>query len=124
MIEKRKFQRARLTAKSMLSHDDVIYQGQLENISLNGALVRFQHGVIVPLGQYDLAVYIEDKEAPLRFIVEIVCATNALSGMKFVSCEADTETSLFQLMGMLTPGPDQLRIEQEKFRNNLTNYLR
>jgi hypothetical protein len=124
MIEQRKFQRAKLTAKSMLSNDDALYQGQLENISLNGALVRFEQGVIVPLGRYDLAVYIEGEGAPLQFIVEIVCATNALSGMKFVSCEADTETSLFQLMDKLTARPDQLRNEQERFRKNIAEYLR
>ena len=118
MIEKRKFQRARLSAKSMLIHDDAVYHGQLENISLNGALVRFEQGVIVPLGQYDLTVNIEGEGAPLRFIVDIVCATNALSGMRFVSCGADTETTLVQLMGRLIPEPDQMRNEQEKIQIN------
>jgi c-di-GMP-binding flagellar brake protein YcgR len=118
MVERRKFQRVRLTAKCMLSHHDDIYRGQLENISLNGALVRFERAVIVPVGQYDLTVYLEGDDTPLQLIVKIVCATNLLTGIRFVSCEADSETRLSQLVEKLTLGPDTQGIGQRAYGNS------
>src|ERR1039457_1730629 len=88
MIEKRKFTRVRLTTKSVLSFQDSEYKSQLENISISGALVRLEQCIIVPHGgEYVLTIYVEGEENPLQFLVEVVCATMSLAGIKFISCE-------------------------------------
>jgi len=125
MEEKRRFHRIGLAAKCLLSRDDASYQGQLENISLNGALVRFAAGLVVPRsGEYVLAVFIEGEDLPLRLAVEVVCATNGLTGIEFVSSEAGTPARLVQLVQTFTSEPDKLRVEQERIRKHLAEYLR
>jgi len=125
MTEKRKFPRVRLASKGMLSKDETNYQGKLENISLNGALVRFDQCVIVPPGGgYNLTVYIDGEDAPLQLVVEVIFATYSLVGVKFVSWEGDAETRLRLLVERITSELDGQRLEQENLRKNLTDYLR
>lgn len=47
MIERRKFPRVRLIAKSILRHKDIDYKGQLEDISLCGARMRLELCVVI-----------------------------------------------------------------------------
>ena len=125
MVEKRKSHRFRLVALCTLSRHDASYQGQLENISLNGALVRFEQGSKEFLdGEYDFTVCMEDHDLHLRIIVEVVCVTNGLTGLKFVSCDADTDSNLGQLLKKLAYGQDHLGTEKENIRKHLTDYLR
>ena len=122
-MEKRKFHRVQLTAKSMLTHKNVIYRGQLENISLNGALVRFDLGIIVPQGvEYNLAIYLESEDTPLLLNVEVVCSTCAMAGVKFLSYEDDTLIRLHNLLEKISPAPDKLRTELEIIRILFANY--
>ena len=124
MIERRKPKRVRLTINSMQSHHDTIYRGQLQSISLNSALVRFEKGIILPPGSdYNLTVYIEDDDAPLCLIVEVVCTNHTVTGLKFVSCEADAETRLSQLVDKFNSGPENLRTGLEQFQKQMANYL-
>ena len=125
MTEKRKFHRIRLSAKSTLSHQDVVYNGKLENFSLNGALVRLKPPATVPKGDgYLLAIYIEGEDVPLRFIVEVVSAEHDLAGLKFVSCDADSATRLGLLVEQLASETDPLKSDHERIRKHLTEYLR
>ncbi|KAF0216288.1 MAG: type IV pilus assembly [Geobacteraceae bacterium] len=112
MIEQRRFHRVRFTAKSELNHNDITYQGQLENISLSGALVSCIDGIIVPQGEEcTLTVYLDWENLPLRLVVEIIHASFTMVGMKFVSCDADTKGRLYKLMERVTTEPDRLRNE-------------
>ena len=125
MTEKRKFHRIRLSAKSTLSHQDVVYNGNLENFSLNGALVRLKPPVTVPKGSsYLLTIHIEGEDVPLRLIVEVVSAERELAGLKFVSCDAVSATRLGLLVKQLTSDTDQLKIDHERIRKHLAEYLR
>jgi len=117
MLERRRFQRVRLTARCMLNHNGTIYKGQLENISLNGALVRFEQAVVLPVGHYIFAVYIEDNHVPFQFMIKIVCTSNLLTGLSFVSCEVDTEIRLSRLLEKLTLEPDMRGTDQRKYGN-------
>ena len=49
-MQQRWFHRVLFTAKSEVTFDDVISKGQLENISLNGALVSFEKEIAVNRG--------------------------------------------------------------------------
>jgi PilZ domain len=125
MMEKRKFPRVRLSAKGVLSHDAAVLQGQLENISLTGALIRFEADIVVPKGSENIVtVYIEDEDAPLRISVEIVCTTHGLTGVKFLSCEAGTEARLRHLVDRLVSEQDSPGSDQDTFRKHLAEYLR
>ena len=124
-MEKRKFPRVRLSANSTLSNEDAVYQGYLENISLSGALIRFGQSVDAPLsGEYSLTVYIEDEDVPLRIIVEVVCATYTLTGIKFLFFEADVEGRLQQLVRKITSEQLRLRRERERFQKYFGDFLR
>ncbi len=112
MIEKRRFHRVRFTANSVLAHDGITYRGQLENISLSGALVSFSDGIIVPQGdECILTVYLEDEGTPLRFMVEVMHSSYTMAGIKFVSFDADTKVRLYKLMERMTTEPGKLRDE-------------
>jgi c-di-GMP-binding flagellar brake protein YcgR len=125
MVEKRKSHRFRLVVHCTLSGHEVNYQGQLENISLNGALVRFEQGSNEFLsGEYDFTLYLEDTDLHLRIIVEVVCVTNGLTGLKFVTCDSDTNFHLGQLLRKLAAEQDKPGTEKENIRKHLTDYLR
>ncbi len=125
MIEKRNSHRIRLSTKSILSHDEVTLTGQLENISMNGALIRLEHGTYLPQGsEFDLTVFINDESTPLQLDVEVVCVSFAMAGVKFVSYKADTEGRLAQLMEALSSDPEPARVEHEIKRRRLAGNLR
>ena len=125
MIEQRKSHRIRLSTKSVLSHNDVVHNGRLENISMNGALIRLEHGTFLPQGcDCDLTVYINDENLPLQLGVEVVCVSFAMAGVKFLSYKANTEIRLARLMETLSVGPDISRSEHEKIRRRLADNLR
>ncbi len=115
MIEKRRFHRVRFMAKSELNHNGIVYKGQLENLSLNGALVSFNDGIIVPQGEEcTLTVYLEGEHSNLRFEVEVIHSSFTMVGMKFVPSDADTKARLYKLMGKVTAEPDKLRDELQR----------
>lgn len=125
MNERRRFHRVGFTAKSELRHLDTIYRGQLKNISLNGALIRFDEGIIVPIGcEYSLSIYLEGEDTPLRLIAEVICATCALAGVKFLYYEPETETRLYRLLERVSTEPDKLKGELKLIRKHIAEYLR
>jgi hypothetical protein len=124
MLERRQFHRVGFTARSELKHHEDIYRGHLDNISLNGALVRFDEGIIVPRGgEYILTVDLEEEEAPLQLTSEVVCATCALAGLKFVYYGPETETRLYRLLERVSTEPGKLRGELEIIRQHFADYL-
>ncbi len=125
MFKRRQFHRVRFVAKSELRQHDTIYQGHLENISLNGALVRLNKDTMVPLdGEYVLTIFPEGEDTPLRLASEIIYANCALVGFKFVSHDTDNRARLYHLLEELTTEPDNLRSELERIRGYFTDYLR
>lgn len=123
MIEKRHFHRVRLSAASELSGSDINVHGRLENISINGALIRFDQDVVVSSGsEYILTIYPKD-DVHLRFRVEVVHANHSLAGVKFVGYDADMLRRLGELVAALTQEPDRLRAEMEDIKGLITDYL-
>lgn len=125
MIEKRKSLRVPLTSKTILSQNGTTYRGHLENISMNGALIRLEQDTRLPIGNgYSLAIYSDDEDAPIQLCAEVVCFTFAMAGVKFVSSEADTESRLKALLAKYSAEAGGAILEQERIRRRLTDYLR
>ena len=114
MLEKRRFHRVRFTAASELAHNDITYKGQLENISLNGALLSFSDGVIVPQDEECiLTVCLEGEPPPLRLVVKVIYSNFTMIGLKFASLDAGTRERLYNLMARLSSELEKLTIERQ-----------
>jgi len=125
MVERREFPRVSLTAASLLHLQDTDCRGQLQNISMSGALIRIEDQMVMPAGcDYNLTVYIEGEDTPLQFVVEVVCSALSLVGIRFVSSDAASAARLGQLIESLTSGQDTLKSDLNTIRTHLDNYLR
>jgi len=114
MLEKRRFRRVRFTAPSDLIHNDISYRGQIENISLNGALLSFSDGVIIPQDEKCALIVWPDEENPLlRMEVKVIYANFTMIGIKFVSMDEGTHDRLYNLMAELGGEPGKLTMERK-----------
>jgi hypothetical protein len=116
MNEKRRFSRVRYNAKCSLTHNNITYMGQLENISSNGALISFNDGIVIP--NYDrcnLNIYIEDQSAPLRIEIEVIYSNFTMLGVRFANDEKLVKDALGNLLERLTSGKDNSVNEQQLF---------
>jgi c-di-GMP-binding flagellar brake protein YcgR len=114
MLEKRRFHRVRFTAPSELTHNDITYKGQLENISLNGALLSFSEGVIIPQDEECiLTVHLEGENDLLRMVVKVIYSNFTMIGIKFASVDAETRERLYMLMARLSNEPEKLTQERQ-----------
>ena len=125
MIEKRKSHRVKLSTRIIFSQEDALQHGQLENISMSGALIRLEKDTYLPQGSgHDLTLYIEEEEFPLQFGIEVVCYSFGVAGIRFLSYEDDTETRLAKLMEKLSAEASMESSEQDKFKRRLTEIYR
>ncbi len=125
MIEKRKFLRLPISTNAVLRNHNELYQGQLENISMSGALIRLKHGTSLLQGEkYDLEFYVEGDDAALHINAEVICVNFSMAGIKFSACSKDVVTRLSRMMEMLASDPDLAIAEHERARRRLANYLR
>ena len=120
MIEKRKSHRVKLSTRTILSQNDILHYGKLENISKSGALVRLLPGTHVPKGaEYDLTIYLDGEEFPLQFSAELMNIAFGMAGIKFVAYNSETEARLDALMEMLSSEVDIAMVEHEKYLRRL-----
>jgi hypothetical protein len=125
MAEQRQFHRVNFTAKSSLNDNDVHYTGHLENISLNGALVSLNDGIIVLQGdEYLLSIYLKDDEHPIRVKVEVVHSFLTMLGLKFITTDSSTRQRLYELLEKISSEPDKLKTEMERIQGHLARFLR
>ena len=114
MLEKRRFHRVRFTAPSVLIHNDISYRGQIENISLNGALLSFSDGVIIPQDEkYVLIIWPDGETSLLRMEVKVIYANFTMIGIRFVSMDDGTCNRLYNLMAELGGEPGKLTMESK-----------
>ena len=124
MIEQRKFHRVPLSKKAILSHKNNLYQGELENISMNGALIRLKHGTDLLQGDtYKLDFYIDD-DAPLHIDAEVVCVNFSMAGIRFSGRNSDALIRLSGFIERLASDPDLAIAEHERNRRHLANIYR
>ena len=114
MLEKRRFHRVRFTAASELTHNDITYKGQLENISLNGALLSFSDGVIVPQDEECILTFCPEGESvPLRLMVKTIYSNFTIIGIIFASVDSETLERLYKMMERLSNEPGKLPLERQ-----------
>ncbi|HEX9022349.1 MAG TPA: PilZ domain-containing protein [Geobacteraceae bacterium] len=114
MLEKRRFHRVRFKSACEMIHNTISYRGQLENISLNGALVSFSDGVIVP--QDDeclLKLYLEGERGDLQMTVKVIYANFTMVGVKFSSMDGGSRERLIRLVAALSDDPAKVAQEQK-----------
>ena len=125
MIEQRQFHRVNLTEQCELTYQDTVHQGQLENISLNGAVASFAGRIPVQPGTLCLlTVYLKGETHPLRLNVEIIHSNLAMVGMRIASLDECGQACLVGLVKSFTSEPDQLAAELERIKWHIANYLR
>ncbi|UFS71731.1 PilZ domain-containing protein [Geomonas sp. RF6] len=123
-MEKRKFHRIRLTARCALTHNGITYHGHTENMSLNGALISFSDGIIVPKGEECVVlVFLDDEEAPLRLVVEVVYSFYTMLGTKIVQVDEETQARLVAVVERVTDEPEKLKEEIERMKESIARYL-
>ena len=114
MHEKRQFHRVRFTAPSELVNNNICYKGQLENISLNGALVSFSDGIVVPQNdECILSVFLEGDNSILRLVGLVIYSNFTMIGLKFVSGDAATRERLCNIMARLSSERGILKYERQ-----------
>lgn len=112
MGERRRFHRIRFKANSTLVHEKTAYHVQLENLSLNGALLSLADSATFPLGdECSLSFSLGNENSPLRFTAKVIYSNFALLGIEFVSYGADTSILLQDLLRRLTSERKSLRDE-------------
>jgi hypothetical protein len=105
MNEKRQFQRVRFRAKCSLSHNNITYLGQLENISVNGALISFNDGIIIPNNdRCMLKIYLDGKDSSLRIEIEVIHSDFTMVGIRFIAVDDDVKDYLSKMIACLASG--------------------
>jgi len=105
MNEKRRYQRIRLEAKCSLTHNNITYLGKLENISLNGALISFNDGLIIPKDdRCSVTIYLDGLKAPIKSDVSVIHSNFTMLGIKFTSIDATLMEVLDNLVERPTSG--------------------
>jgi hypothetical protein len=101
-----------LHGEKRIDHNNINSPGRLENISLNGALISFSDGVVVPRDEECiLTIHLEDEDTPFRLGVEVIHANFTMIGIKFIASNVETRLRLRNLLERLTPEPDKLSRE-------------
>jgi PilZ domain len=123
-MQQRWFHRVLFTAKSVVTFDDVIFKGQVENISLNGALISFEKDITVNCGdKCFLTIYPEGENQPIRIIAEVVRFLRNMVGIKFVAIDAETQLCLYELVKRVTTEPDKMDADRERLKRYFVNYF-
>lgn len=114
MNEQRQFARVRFKAKCSLSHNNITYLGQMENISLNGALISFNDGVVIPRNEScNLTIYLEEENSQLHLLIEVIHSNFTMIGIKFASKDAGNQEHLHKLIERLITGQEKFVQEQQ-----------
>ncbi|MCF6289935.1 MAG: PilZ domain-containing protein [Desulfobacterales bacterium] len=119
MADRRNFQRIKFSTTSMLKVGDSPYQGDLLDISLNGALLRFDTLPPVHRGEIcDLEIRLPASEISMNFKVELVHSDDGNEyGLKFISQDIETITHLRRLVE-LNMG------DSEEFNREFSHWLK
>ncbi len=114
MDEKRYFSRINFTAKSQIESNDKVYEGELLDLSLRGALLRFKDQI--PLKKCDqctLLVHLHSSDIKLIFDAELVHIHQNNLGFRFISEDIGTMTHLRNLLSLNVGDYDKITDELE-----------
>ena len=114
-----------MAEKCTLAYQGTNVSGQLENISLNGAIISVTDSIAIPMGAIGLlTVYLKDGLAPLRLNVEIIHCSAAKLGMRLVPLDEYGQNCLVHLVESFTTEPEKLKTELERIKWHIAHYLR
>ena len=119
MADRRNFQRIKFSSTSMLKVGDTPYQGDLLDISLNGALLQFAASPPIHQGEiYDLEIRLPASDISMNFKVALVHSDDGNEyGFKFISQDIGTITHLRRLV--------ELNIgDSDKFDREFSRWLK
>ena len=111
-MEKRRFRRVPFKAQCVFGYYGISEAGQVETISLNGAMISFHDSLMVPEGETcSLSVTLPEETTTLQFQVVVVYSTLYRIHVQFVSCDEPTRHRMIRLMETLSPEPEKLAEE-------------
>jgi len=91
------------------------YQIRLQNLSLGGAMVSADEGIMAPVGDTcTLSLSHRDGEPPLVLTGQVVHSFYSMLGMKFIAFPDGAELALYQLLHRITSETETLRQEWEE----------
>ncbi len=114
MDEKRYFSRINFSAKSQVEVNDKVYDGELLDISLRGALLRFKDQV--PLQKNDkctIMINLHSSDIKLIFDAVLVHIHHYNLGFRFISEDVGTMTHLRNLLSLNVGDYDKITDELE-----------
>jgi len=91
------------------------YLIRLQNISLGGAMVSADEGIMAPVGDTcTLSLSHRDGESQLVLTGQVIHSFYSMLGMQFIAFPDGAERALYELMQRITSEPEQLRQEWEE----------
>jgi hypothetical protein len=126
MAMHRKFYRIALSDQIELAFQDRSFQGFLENLSMNGALVNIEGEVDMPAGQSCLLDIhlVEDGVPlpPLKLGAETVHSYDTLVGVRFLEYDEATKDRLLLLIKRKLSEPKKINDGLDRIRGYLAEY--
>lgn len=111
-MKKRRFSRVSFAEKSIVESGGSIFEVDILNISLKGALVQFMEAVNCQCGDcWKLSFHLGNSDIKMEFKAVVVHASGNLAGVKFMETDLNTMIHLRNLMEARTMDPDKVRNE-------------
>lgn len=116
MINKRRFHRIQLSAKTVVNHLGELHEGVLGAISLGGAAINFNGSAMIPEGDECLVAIELDESLPaLELTAKVTNSSFYRIGVAFVHLEQHNKDLLYDLLKKLTSEPQTLESERQLF---------
>jgi len=126
MRELRKHKRLEFSHTAELIYRDRAYRCSLDNLSMNGALVRLEEDITLPVDQYCLLSIgrdnLQDGLPPVQLCCQTIHRAPSLVGLAFVALNDDIRGELLALLERMTSAPDRLEDDLERIREYLAHY--
>jgi len=99
--EKRYFSRINFKAHSQIEFNDKVYEGELLDLSLRGALLNFKEQIPIKMNDSGtLIIHLHSSDIKLIFDAELVHIHENNLGFKFISEDIGTMTHLRNLLSL------------------------
>ena len=114
MDEKRYFSRINFKAYSQIEFKDKMYEGELLDLSMRGALLNFKEEIPLQMNNScTLIIHLHSSDIKLIFEAELVHIHENNFGFKFISEDVGTITHLRNLLSLNVGDYDKITEELE-----------
>ncbi len=114
MDEKRYFSRKSFKAHSQIEFNDEVYDGELLDLSLRGALINFKDQIPMKMNNScTIMIHLHSTDIKLIFDAELVHIHENNLGFKFVSEDVGSMTHLRNLLSLNIGDYDKITDELE-----------